>query len=287
MTPILHAQDMAAALAAVSEMHTAPGVLARGNEIIRNEYASIDDIAALIAVDPALTTDVMRVSNSVAFGFSTQATNIQEAIARLGQDEVLRLIAMCVSKQLAARDLEYYNISAFEHWSETVSVALLLEAFSRRIGESAHDAYTIGILHNIGRLVIEALLRDAPPVEPLQPHANVVAWQRENAGLNYAEAGYALLRHWRFSSLICYPIRDQLDTSNAARPSNMLASLRFARDVVQISGAGFMQSFLVNESHPYVISYMLKQDELDMILAEARERFYMHQELLGMHTDEA
>lgn len=282
MPQILDVHDVELAVAAITQLNPAPGVLARATSLLQDSGTCVSDVVRLIEMDAALTSDVMRVSNSAAFGFATQATNLQTAIGRLGFDEVLRILAMCVSKNLGSQDLEHYGLSAYGHWSHTVSVAILMGILAERIGEMAHDAYTVGILHSVGKVAIEHMLADMPPVEPCRT-ADSVDWEHQVLGFDYAQIGGRLLKHWKFSNWICQPVECHLSGSGGSRAWPLMESLRFALDIVAVSGSGFQQKFLVDESQVYMQTYMLSQRELEHILMEAREAFRMHQEALGVY----
>ncbi len=284
MSSVAVVSDIDDALSVFADLHPLPGVLSRARSIIKHEDTRISDLANLIGLDSSLTTDVMRVSNSASYGFASQATNLHTAIERFGFEEVLHIVAMCVSKNCSSRDLHFYGISAYEHWAHTVSVAILMEELAERIGENKNDAYTIGILHSIGRVAINFLLSDTPLIKPLSDTDDSISAERRLLGIDYAEAGNKLLRKWKFSNLICQPIEKHISGTDNARIWPLLQSLRFALDVVSVSDHGFTQGLIIDESQNYLMTYLLKQQELENILATSREKFREHQELLGVYA---
>ena len=68
-----------------------PGVqvFSRLLPLLGNDRYPTDELAEVVRVDTALTTDILRVCNSAAFGFKVRAQTIHEAIQRLGLREVL------------------------------------------------------------------------------------------------------------------------------------------------------------------------------------------------------
>ena len=69
-----------------------PDVYLRLKELMDDEKATLADIANIIALDPALSSKLLKVANSALFNFPREIDTISKAISILGMEEVHNLI---------------------------------------------------------------------------------------------------------------------------------------------------------------------------------------------------
>ena len=71
-----------------------PALLPRLFSVLLKEDATIDELEAIISVDPGLASSTLRLANSAYFAAgSSEVENLSEALMRLGQQEVYKLAA--------------------------------------------------------------------------------------------------------------------------------------------------------------------------------------------------
>lgn len=157
-----------------SELPTLPKVANRLLGILNNEDAFVRDMADCIDKDPALATKVLRAANSAFYAMRFEITSIHQAIVLLGFREIGRI---ALSSLLADRLLSVAPIAkphAVSLWKHMTAVAVLAKEITPR-DVMEPDAYTLGLLHDIGWLI---LVSQAP---------NVFVSMCEEPGLNTAE----------------------------------------------------------------------------------------------------
>src|SRR4051812_12154573 len=128
-------------------------------EMDRKQF-SARHLAALIVRDQALTGALLKLANSVMFASTTRVTTVSQAITYLGFARV-RHLALGLSAW-----------SAFEGWtgrSRKIRPALwqhaaAVGAVTKVLAERRHlngpDAFTAGLLHDIGKLALGYRLKD-------------------------------------------------------------------------------------------------------------------------------
>ena len=111
-----------------------------------------------IAQDPSMTLRILHIANSPFYGMSREIGSLREAIILLGLNRVRdMLIGICFSKMLQARHKDFnYN----QFWHHSIAVAECSRQLADCTGMSPDFAYTAGLLHDIGRLVIVVLFPD-------------------------------------------------------------------------------------------------------------------------------
>lgn len=275
-------EDYEKALLKIEELHPAPQVLAKANELVEDPDIEVTDLVNLIKTDEALTTDIIRLSNNAFYGFEVESTNLTQSINRVGFRGVLKLINLSISKSLMANDLKAYGIPATAHWADSASVALMMEALTNRIGENPYDGYTIGLLHSVGRTVINQLLTQAEPDTRWDGTKSYVEWEKEQVGFSYAYAGSFLMKRWGFPKEICQAILYQIKDPNRDY-TPIQRCLHFAIEYVDKTGPGFSNlHWEAWENEEILDTHHLGEEDIEEISLEAKEHFLEMKSALGM-----
>jgi serine/threonine protein kinase len=144
---------------------TLPAAATRIRAALENPDNSADDIAQVVATEPALSAQLMRLANSVYYG-GTPARNLHGAIMRLGTRAVqhivmLLLVARVFDDSVTSQMRERLEIA----WSRSLRVAFLAEALAQELGGCApSEALLGGLVADIGTLPILAWAVDVPHV---------------------------------------------------------------------------------------------------------------------------
>lgn len=180
-------KDAAALLSRIDDLPPLPAVAARVMGMAEDERTSAMDLAQVLATDQALTAKLIRISNSAFYGFARRISTVREAVVILGFKQV-RQVALGASLMNTFRRMpnETFDLDLF--WGHSVAVAVAAEALAKRtFTVKPEDAFTAGILHDIGRLVIRQVL-------PAEFEQAVQIAKRGEAPLHVAElmtTGYA------------------------------------------------------------------------------------------------
>jgi putative nucleotidyltransferase with HDIG domain len=185
----------------VHDLPSLPAVVMELLSSIENADVDISVLAKKVSYDQALTAKTLRLANSSSFGVQVKVTTIQQAITFLGFQTTRNLItAAAVTGCFPNGRCPGFDDKAF--WRHSIAVAACARALARRMRFNQDYAFTAGLLHDIGRLVLVT-------TDP-QAYADVVEWRLRNdggwqdaeravLGLDHVEAGVALAEHWNFS----------------------------------------------------------------------------------------
>jgi HD-like signal output (HDOD) protein len=162
--------------AGVLELPPLPRVVAEITEAIDGDRGHAQ-LAQIVRSDPAMAANVMRLANSAAYRRGRRIETLQQAIALLGQDELVEMaISICARAQLfCAPGLEDL---VDRLWLEALVAGLWARQLARRVRGNVESAYLCGLLHTIGKpIVLRELagLTDADQAEALidQLHVEV------------------------------------------------------------------------------------------------------------------
>jgi HD-like signal output (HDOD) protein/GGDEF domain-containing protein len=188
-------QRVPESLLAGEELPSLPAVAVEVLRLCRRDDVTLDDLAGVIAMDPALAAKLLRYSNSSLFNLGTEVTTLQRAMLVLGLKSVQ---LMSLSFSLAGglpRAGQGFDYDAF--WRRSIALAVaarLMASLTRQANED--EAFLCGLLGEIGRLVLTR--GHARYSELFAAERGWPARARECAVLGYhsGDVGGMLLQKW-------------------------------------------------------------------------------------------
>jgi putative nucleotidyltransferase with HDIG domain len=148
-------QQTAIGIAGLTELPIASAVAARLLTLLDDPDASARELGQLIETDPALSMRVIRLANTPYYGLSRQVGSAWRAVTIVGFATV-RAVAASAAFGLFA-DQGQPLPKGF--WKHAVATAAGASVVARRIGAHPGDAFSAGLLHDIGTAL---LYRHAP-----------------------------------------------------------------------------------------------------------------------------
>ena len=180
-----------------------------------DERFSAHELASAIASDQALTAKTLRLANSAYYGFPRRITTVRDAVVLLGFRAVrAATVATCLVDAIPGSNSLDYT----EFWHYSLAVGSTAELLSRAEGTGQDEAFTAGVLHNIGRLALDQFLPAAfaEAIYRSREHRMTLPdAQRALLGFTDAELGGALAEHWNFPQPLVDAVRNHLLDPNA------------------------------------------------------------------------
>ncbi len=174
-----------------------PAVALQLMSLLDDTDAPIKKIVSLLRIDPALSAEILRVSNSALYGLSRRIDNVSHAVVVLGTEVVKRLALTVALGRFSRSFMRVHGLRVC--WDHSVACALIAEELAQALNQPKDRAYTAGLLHDIGRLA----LLTCYPVE----YNNLFVVAKENDfdelecewelfDVDHCAAGAWLARHW-------------------------------------------------------------------------------------------
>lgn len=114
----------------------------------------VKDVVKLLRMDPALTAEILRVSNSPLYGLSRHVDSVSHAVVVLGGDAVKRLALTVALGRFTQKFMKHKGLRRC--WDHSVACGLIAEDLAEFAGQTRDRAYTAGLLHDVGRLALLA-----------------------------------------------------------------------------------------------------------------------------------
>ncbi len=185
-------------VAEITQLPVQPGAAMRLLWMLEDPRTSAADLGRLIESDPALSAQVIRLANTAFYGLSGKVSSAWRAVTVLGLATVRALATT------AAFDLfsEKGRSVPDDFWPHSVLTAASASAVARRVGLPGNDAFSVGLLHDLGAALV---FRRAPRrydaiVERLatEEGLTLVDAERQEFGITHAEVGAAALGVMKF-----------------------------------------------------------------------------------------
>lgn len=226
--PVL-AKRVETVLERVDALPTLSNVAARLLSAGSSDRADIGEVVTIIESDPAMSTRLLGLCRRADRGLGDRVRTVKHAVVMLGLDAV-RSAALSVSvydlmtkegqasrealdAQLASGAESTASTLSFDRvgfWKHAVAVgccAELLVGQNSRLGVAPEEAFLAGLLHDLGKLVLELVLpRAYGQVVRLAESRAVDASEVERAviGIDHHEVGKRMAERWNLPT----PIRD-------------------------------------------------------------------------------
>lgn len=241
-----------------------PAVVLRVLDILSQDEVDFDLVVREIASDATLAAQVLRLANSPLFGFAAQIATVQHAVVALGTSQVQSLVMSVATASYSRAALQTEALRRV--WRHTLASAVLCREVARAAGTTPEKAYSLGLLHDIGRLGLlvawpddyNLILREAD-----RDGLSLLDLERRLFSKDHCEVGRLLVEQWKL------PPEFRLITGRHHDPPSGLPQV----DELRIAYLGCQMA----DSLGYWVSKPLEPPSIEQLLAElpqdVRERF--------------
>jgi len=189
-------------------------------ELTQSDDVDVERVARTVAQDPALSARLLRVANSPFFGLAGEITSINQACMVLGMNTVRNLavavgVGSCFSNNKNSRDEQG------QLWRQAMEKAVAAQALARRCGQNSETAFTAGMLHDLGKMVMVACFAETRQKTLAYQDSHGCALEvAEQAffGMNHRELGGVVASQWSLPVLIKQVIAGQREDESVPHP---------------------------------------------------------------------
>jgi putative nucleotidyltransferase with HDIG domain len=236
----------------IKHLPPTPTIMIQLIELFRQPDADADEIVTLLRRDPALSVEVLRRCNSSFFGSDTPVMDINEAVFRMGFYEVYQITITLFGMQAMTPKAAVPGFSAEALQRHSSIAATAAGALALDVGESEGIAFTAGLLHDVGKIVLALGEREkyvAMMEDCERTGASLSDTEKSLFGFNHDEVGARLLERWGVPVDVVMPARAHNDlqptgesrrfvliTNLASRMANYIQKEKTAPPFMQLPG---------------------------------------------------
>lgn len=215
-------------------------ILAMGREDL-----SMDEFALRLSRDQALAAKTLRLANSSFYGMPRQVASIHEAVVVLGMRTV-RSVVLAASVASSFKREQCPGFAFDDFWRHSLGTALCAKALAQHTDLNDEIAFTIGLIHDIGRLALVAASGElyAEVLKHRELHdCLLLESERAVLGTEHDAIGRQVAEHWRFAPQIVDAVAQHHRPPDSSRASlvglvhvadNMAHALDFNHDANEL-----------------------------------------------------
>ena len=191
-----------ALIAQTPHLPSPPQTLIKLLGMLDADTADARAVGEAVECDIGLSVRTLQLANSPFYGLSRRVTSIHEAVTILGLNTVRRLVLAVGSAGLMSLPTALSSVlpALLSHSARCASLARVLAAPAEL---SENEAFTAGMLHDVGKIVIAHAF---PDIDVVARRAVIVKGdvdaERALCGYDHCQLGHALLNHWRLPSML-------------------------------------------------------------------------------------
>lgn len=165
---------------------------------LAKDDVDIGSLVAQVKQDQSISARVLKIANSSAYGASKKIGSIDEAVIMIGL-AALRSVVIASGMSRAFNTVAGVDMRVF--WRHALVTAGVGRLLGKREGVNAEFAYTAGLMHRVGQLVIhlaypaasKQLSRAGAP-----SGVDMLKIERSLTDTDHCEVGAELAKQWNF-----------------------------------------------------------------------------------------
>ncbi len=243
-------------IAETNNLISFPAVVSQFNDAVNSDNTTLENLGAILQLDPVLTAKLLQLANSAYFGTSVPAETTRDAIFRLGVKQTRDLVYGICTKN-AFDNITNELITNEDFWKHSLLCALSARTIAKIIKMHSPDTlFTAGLLHDIGDLVLFKL---EPEKSSEAIEINIDRYDglnQSNAEIDvfnfdHAEVGARLALHWNLPEVLQACIENHHTPSEGSEYAQHIAVINVANTVaslVEVDSHDLLQGAPIDDS---------------------------------------
>ena len=230
--------------------------------LVNDVNSDASDLAKLVQSDQALAGHVMRIANSAAYSPTAKMTSLQQAIARLGMQNIAE-IAMAATMGPKLFITPGFEDMVKQLWLSSLATAVWAKEISRKARKNVESTFLSGLLFQIGKpAVLQAAMEGAKSLE-LELDIDSA---KMLMNLYQQQVGILLAEIWQLPSAVSDTIASVDQAGPAVGSQDVIDAVRAGKVFAEIALAGGDYDVDVLSKNPFVIAMNLYATDIEQLL---------------------
>ena len=198
-----------------------PAMLVRLLNAIDDPDTSVLSFVKIIEQDPAFALAVLKAANSALYHRGDkEIVSLNRAITFLGLSGLLRIATTLLMAKVIPSKPIYYIMFGKQIWLHCVHCATLCELLAAKHDENVFDAYFLGLIHDLGKVIVFDCLSHAL-AEELSSLPGTTVFKKLMTEMSVS-ISYLIAIEWKLPKIYCEALKEQ-----QTKPSSALAALLY------------------------------------------------------------
>jgi len=189
-----------------SDLPTIPVVATKVMQLIESEKATAEELAKIVASDPAVAARVLKISNSSYYGCQRQIQTLSHAIVVLGFGTLKSLIVAASVKQV----YQPYGLTEKMLWEHSFGAGLAARIIAKETRlANEEEAFLGGLFHDIGKIIMNSMnSRQFQDVMQRCYNDGLSFEEAERQVYSYthSEVGGLVIKKWNFPDMLMHAV---------------------------------------------------------------------------------
>ncbi len=224
-------QSLAELIASTNELSSLPSTTMQLMKLLDDETVDATQVLAVIEKDPSLTANLLKLANSAFYGLRRQVGSAREALILLGNKTIVTLAFATSMGDVLRGPLAAYRLGRNDLWHHALGTALAATHLASLAGcqETRERAFTAGLVHDIGKLLLNRpLKRELDQLPPDCSFSCLLEAETNILGFNHAEAGARLGESWNFPTYLVESIENHHQVVQGSGQDELLLAVSAA-----------------------------------------------------------
>ncbi len=278
------------------KLATLPSVASALMRMAAEENVEVEEVSRLIETDPSTAARLLKVVNSAYSGLQGRVSSVNRAVVMLGVNGVRNVLLSMQVVDVFGREVMDRSSAIFEFWKHCLAVASASELVAENTGGVLpEDAFTAGLLHDIGKIALYSLAREDYLElidEITKSGEDISEAERSRFGTSHVEAGRRLAEKWALPEAICRAISDHHllpQVADFSDPVALTAAIvAAADDLVRRQRIGFSGTGESWEPVEEIMGLLgLDEANIEDILSHLVERISTRSSIINIEIEES
>ncbi|TVQ32014.1 MAG: HDOD domain-containing protein [Phycisphaeraceae bacterium] len=161
LKPIVHRSEMEEHIDACGELKALSPTVAQVLKLSNNQRASIDALVNAIKTDHAIALKILKLANSAVYTRGEPIDSVKKAVVRIGMEQIREAVLNISVVDSLGDKGGAGGVDAAQFWEHSIACGLIATAIAQeQRQDEAESAFTLGLLHDVGRVVLAEQLKD-------------------------------------------------------------------------------------------------------------------------------
>lgn len=191
-------KDLEQIIMAAGDLPTIPIVATKVMQLMEDENATADDLARVVASDPAVAARVLKISNSSFYGCQRQIQTLPHAIMMLGF-VTLKSVVVAASVKQVYHPFGLTEKLLWEHSFGAGLAARIIASETRVV--NAEEAFLGGLFHDLGKIIMNFLDKEKFQEVMQRSYNDGIDFEQAERTLfpyTHEEVGALVIKKWNF-----------------------------------------------------------------------------------------
>lgn len=161
LKPIVRRSEIEGIIDQSMEVKALSPVVAQILSLTRQQGCSIDAIVKAVRMDHAIAMKLLKLANSSVYTRGEPVDSIKKAVVRIGFDEMRTAVMNLAVIDQFSDEATAAGLDIAQFWEHAISTGVIAAKIAASVErESTEAAFTMGLLHDIGRAILASELGD-------------------------------------------------------------------------------------------------------------------------------